>query len=250
MAQNPHWCGFAQVPLSFSQNHGLPAYHPILMKDSVKKSKEANLKFLLNFDSRNSFLLNQKGKLLGLRVGLEFFKHYRFGLGWYLSAQPIPLPSVYRMEDTLRQNLRFTYSTFFFEYVIYEDFKWEFSASLPIGRGTGNIDTVSTKYDKPGTQRKGNVGVIAPSIGGHYKIFYWLGIGTGVGYRFVISPEKNVRQSLSAPFYVIKVKLFLGGLYKAIFKPQKVKEEREAWKQQRAERKKRRQERKAARQSQ
>lgn len=206
-----------------------------------------DLKLLFTFDSHSSFLLNQRAKFFGLRLGLEFFGNYRVGLGWYFLRKPIPLQDIVRPEDTLMQNLRFNYSTIFFEYVIYKDFKWEAVAALPLGRGIGIIDTVSTLNKVNGAMREKNVTVIAPSVGGHYKLFYWLGVGSGVGYRFVVSPEQEVRKSLSAPFYVIKVKLFLGGIYKAIFKPDLVKIEREAWEEKREERRQRRKERREQR---
>lgn len=235
------------TPMPLVSSTGNSINYNQLWGDSSKTKKSClnacavpGIKLLFTFDSRNSFILNQNAKFFGLRFGLEFYDHYRVGFGWYFLRSPIALPDMVRPLDTLHQTLRFNYSTVFFEYVIYEDFKWEAVASIPFGRGTGVIDTVSTLFDERGTIRKQDVNVIAPSIGGHYKLFYWLGIGTGAGYRFVISPEKQVRKSLSAPFYVIKVKLFLGGIYKSIFKAQVVKEEKEAWKQERAERKQKR----------
>lgn len=215
------------------------------LKDTTKKKEGifSDLKLLFTFDSRNSFLLNQQAKMVGFRFGLEMFDRYRVGLGWYGLRGHIDLPKEIRPHDELLQSLRFTYSTLFFEYVIYEDFKWEAVASLPFGRGTGTIDTLSSLSRVPGERRAGDVNVLAPSIGGHYKLFYWLGIGSGMGYRFVIAPHKNVRQSLSAPFYVIKVKLFLGGIYKSIFKHEEVEAERAAWRNEKRERKERREER-------
>lgn len=222
-----------------------PATIQHFSKDTTKKEEGvfSDIKLLFSFDSRNSFLLNQQAKMAGLRLGLELFDRYRVGLGWYGLRGHINLPQEQRPNDMLLQSLRFTYGTVFFEYVIYEDFKWEAVASFPFGRGTGTIDTISTVNHVLGQLRAGDVNVIAPSVGGHYKLFYWLGVGSGVGYRFVIAPNQNVRQSLSAPFYVIKVKLFLGGIYKSIFKSEEVEAERAAWRNEKRERKARRQER-------
>lgn len=212
--------------------------------DTAKKKEGlfSDLKLLFSFDSRNSVLLNQQARMFGFRFGLEMFNRYRVGLGWYGLRGFVDLPQEIRPNDVLLQSLKFAYTTLFLEYVIYEDFKWEAVASLPFGRGTGIIDTISTVHNVLGQRRAGDVSVLAPSVGGHYKLFYWLGVGSGVGYRFVIAPNRNVRQSLSAPFYVIKVKLFLGGIYKSLFKREQVEAEKAAWKEGRQQRKEQRQE--------
>lgn len=243
IAQAPQGFGLQYTPEQYAATQRFQSAS--LWKEPAREKSQflQDFKLLFSFDSRNSFILNQQAKMLGFRVGVEMFDKYRTGFGFYGLRDHIDLPQEIRRYDTLNQALRFTYSTLFFEYVIYEDFKWEASASFPFGRGKGMVDTLSSRYNIPGERVSGDVNVIAPSAGGHYKLFYWLGVGGGLGYRFVVAPERNIRRSLSSPFYVIKVKLFLGGIYKSIFKSEEVEAERAEWRNQRRERKAKREER-------
>ena len=49
-----------------------------------------------------------------------------------------------------------------------------------------------------------------------YKIVRWVGIGTGVGYRFIYYKESGINEQFSSPEYVIKLKVYLGEIVRTI----------------------------------
>jgi hypothetical protein len=58
-----------------------------------------------------------------------------------------------------------------------------------------------------------------------FKVWRWLALGTGAGYRQMLTRDENIGRSLNAPFYQLQLKLLLGELYRMAFR----KEELEAW---------------------
>ncbi|MEM9023841.1 MAG: hypothetical protein AAGB22_08860, partial [Bacteroidota bacterium] len=73
-------------------------------------------------------------------------------------------------------------------------------------------------------------------------------LGTGVGYRFVGTSSSVVRRSYSNPYITFKLKLFLGYIYKGIFKPDKIRAEKAAYQQEKQEHRAARQQRKLEKQ--
>ena len=60
---------------------------------------------------------------------------------------------------------------------------------------------------------------------GYYKIWKWLGLGASVGWRNVTSNDKTnpqlaatVTEAFDGPNWAIKTKIYLGALWKAVFK--------------------------------
>ena len=54
------------------------------------------------------------------------------------------------------------------------------------------------------------------NVSGHYKIIPWLGVGLGSGYRFMYSGNSNTSRNFNSPIYVLKIKVFLGDIYKSV----------------------------------
>lgn len=220
--------------------------------NSVTKENKNKAKFIISFDNYRSFFASRPVQFYGLKLGIEYPRKFRWGFGLYAMKNGLPLQPIERADYSINQNFNFSYANTYFEYVLFEDYRWEFSVPVSIGTGWGKIDTLSTLYNKPGIRHSDTVTVFTQGLAAHYKVFYWLGIGVGGGYREIISTDKFVRNKLNGPFYAIKIKLFLGGLYKAIFKRDQVREEHDEYrkmkKENRDKRKKKREEKKRAKQ--
>lgn len=201
----------------WSKNDSVPS-------DSVKQKKT---KFVFSFDARQSWVLKQSVKFSGFKIGLEYKKKHRFGLGLYSLSNPIILPnniiiiknpdSLYEEIDTVNYLVNFNYSTLYYEWVFYERKRWEFSSSFHLGTGRVNIGFMD-KYDRDSTLINFRIPIGALSVAGHYKIFPWIGLGAGFGYRFALVGDKRVTDALNGFHTIFKVKLFLGDLYRGFFK--------------------------------
>ena len=107
---------------------------------------------------------------------------------------------------------------FTFEYIIYDKGPWQFCT--PMNMGIGKI--YFTYFDKEGkTKRKSDATVLDYEVGitGQYKILKWFGVGAGVGYRLMLIDNPVNPHNFNAPFYNIKIKVFLGEIIKSVFPP-------------------------------
>ncbi|HCQ28890.1 MAG TPA: hypothetical protein DIU39_01310 [Flavobacteriales bacterium] len=185
--------------------------------------EEKKHKFIFSFDSRNTVILGQSAGLFGVKFGIEHNKRHRFGMGIYaikanstinLGKEQIEYSTE---NNTLRDTIvdlyaGFDYLTLFYEYVWLTKKRWEISTPVSFGYGTASVNYNIGKQkiiyaDVP-------VLSVEPVVSGHYKVFSWIGIGAGVGYRKVVYTNKKIGHRLDAPLYIFKIKLFLGGLLK------------------------------------
>ena len=184
---------------------------------------------LFQFDNRNERYHGAKGRMNGLKLGIEFYKRVRLGAGFYENNDYyfIPYPAI---EDSAQRQSRFNYSTFFTEVVFYRNFRFEFSVLGSVGGGHIAVNNYNTTTAPPSYSRSdtiSGVGVRDLSINGHYKIFPWLGLGLGIGYRNVHRlADLNLRTAYSDPYLDFKLKLFLSYAYKSIFKPEEIEMEK------------------------
>jgi hypothetical protein len=236
---------------SFSQ---LQSYSPLKHFDNIKNPNDSlfscgfcyvscfgiRIKALLEFDSHQSIILNNNAKINGLKLGLDIDRKVKIGFGFYKLDVPIHIERKVTETDTIDRNLSFAYSNLFSEYILYEDFRWELSLPVAIGTGFGNIEEYSHKEAKSRTVSINSTGVLNISTQGMYKIFPWLGMGAGIGYRQMLTRDRGVRESLNSPFYSLRVKLMLGKLYKSVFKKEEVKKEKEEYLEKKQARKEKR----------
>jgi len=206
-------------------------------KQEVKKTKD--YKFIFGFDSRISWVLDTRTRFNGVKIGVEYMGKDRVGLGFYGVKNPIIIKDVPTIVDsvpmfngfdtvlvpildTLNYLTHYSYITIFLDHIFISKRKWELSMPLQLGAGTATID-----YTNPVTAKRVEVVkfgflVTEISIAGHYKFFSWIGVGTGLGYRSMITKDKQVKKAFDAPIIVFKLKIFLGDLYRGIF-PKKEK---------------------------
>lgn len=193
-----------------------------------------DFKFLFGFDSRISFVFNKNTKLSGIKIGIEGDGKHRAGFGFYSLKNPVILkdkPLVidsgsyfngtdsvrYPIVDTFNLRTHYSYLSVFVEPIWISNKKWELTSPFQLGLGEAKIDY------------RNNSGVVKDlvkfpflvtevSVVGHYKFFPWVGLGAGIGYRAMITSNQDVKDAFNAPIYIIKLKIFLGDLYRGIFK--------------------------------
>lgn len=189
------------------------------------EKKKRKVQFHLEFDTRNSFFAGSSVKLGGLKVGVEIIKSHRVGLGFYSLRSPVILSSINENNDKL--SLNFNYTVLYYDYIFFRNDKWEFDASVQYGGGkltasllNSNNKQIEDVNGKP-IQSVFPFSMLGFSIDGHYKFWSWIGVGTGTGYQIAVSKNTDVSKALTAPFYVLKLKLFPGVIFKN-FKKKKV----------------------------
>lgn len=184
--------------------------------------------FLFQFDNRNERYYDLRGRMNGTRVGLEFFKRLRTGVGIYgnSSSYQMNFPSV---PKNLSYSARLNYATWFAEAVFYRSFRWEFSTAYAMGKGRIQLDSYDTRTSIPELSAKDTIlGIPLYDFGvnSHFKIFPWFGLGFGVGYRTLRLPSyPELQGPFSGSYFDFKIKVFLGYAIRGIFHPERIEAE-------------------------
>jgi len=178
---------------------------------------KTNPRLLFSFDSRRSFIRSGNVKIFGLRFGLEFDNLVRAGIGFYGLSTGTGIDWVRPTGDTIRNaRLNFGYVSGFFEYVFFQNKKWELSVPLHLGIGETSLSNSDYPFLQPETRQ--SVLLTEISAQGQYKIFWLVGLGAGIGYRHMISPRTKVTKNFDAPIYLFKVRIFIGELFRRVAK--------------------------------
>ncbi|MBK9451330.1 MAG: hypothetical protein IPN95_18360 [Bacteroidetes bacterium] len=174
-------------------------------------------KLLVGLDSRRSFVSGRDVKVMGVRVGLDFEKRARVGFGVYTLASEFNRNFIrtdfFGIVDTIQAQLRFNYLIAYFEYVLLTTKHWE--VSLPLHIGIGDVSFTKINQD-PKSFLLGEVMVLA-----NYKIFPFLGLAAGVGYRQILLGGYAIRDNFDAPSYSFGIKFWAGYLVDKIIKKKK-----------------------------
>ena len=175
--------------------------------DSIRTSLDYKPKFLVKFDTRNSFISNQYAKIHGIKVGLSFNKTTNIGLGYHWmpkrSIEPDP-------QNLNKIDLKFGYAIAFFEYNFYKSKRW--SAEIPVQIGLGKAQY--TDVDFGVTKASSWIIIYEPAMTIEYKFLRYFGLGGGVGFRLAIKTDQQINESFSAPEYILRVKIYFGDIYK------------------------------------
>jgi hypothetical protein len=119
----------------------------------------------------------------------------------------------------------FRYNSLFYEYVWFQNKRWEFSTALHLGGGDVDLSYRDTLENRRVNLFNGKTNIFLGSGSVEYKLTRWLALGAGAGYRFVFSRDENLIKGLNAPIYVYRLKLLMGELLKMWFKKDYINED-------------------------
>ncbi|MBL4657829.1 MAG: hypothetical protein JKX73_07495 [Flavobacteriales bacterium] len=181
-------------------------------------------KIVIGLGGHNSLVSGKKVRIGGMRFGLEFKRKWRFGMGLnYLN------PPVYSFGGTeqspIYYRIDFAYFNIFGEYIILNNRRWEISFPLVFGGGATSISSRLDENDLYVPDVAVGLTVRQLSAVCYYKVWKWLGIGASIGYRDVTSRSKDnpklseiVTTAFDGPNWAIKTKIYVGELFRALFK--------------------------------
>jgi len=193
----------------------LLAQERVIFENEFKKSFHTNPKLDVKLDNRFSFISNNDVKTIGVKVGLNFNRKFKVGLG--INNLLVSDDNQYSNNEgfLVPVDLEYFYFSPYIEYVYFNSKRWEFSLSTQIGFGSASYNFT----DSIGQKIKLAESVILsyePAMLIDYKIMRWFGIGTGVGYRLIYYKSVGIDQQFSSPEYVIKIKIYLGEIVRTI----------------------------------
>jgi hypothetical protein len=177
----------------------------------------ASKKIFFSMDYRNGFIRSDEAHVVGFRGGVEIGQKYRLGVGYhYLSSEVIRTIPVNTENTTINTNARvhLRYGSISGEYILFTSELWQISAPLILGAGASFYEPPSNKY----SETKGKFTfVVEPAVTIQYNIIPFIGIGTGIGYRFMPIGDSNLRPVFATPVYDVRLKLLLNEVSEALF---------------------------------
>lgn len=175
--------------------------------DSIRTSFDYKPKFLVKFDTRNSFISNQYAKIHGIKVGLSFNKTTNVGVGYHWMPKRSIAPD---LNNSNKIDLKFGYGVAFFDYNFYKSKHW--SGEIPVQIGVGKAQY--TDADLAITKASSWIIIYEPAMTIEYKFMRYFGLGGGVGFRLAIKSNQQIKESFTAPEYILRVKIYFGDIYK------------------------------------
>jgi len=157
-------------------------------------------------------------------VGLNYNDVSQFGLSYNWLGSKLEksvFDTKYQKIDTAK--LQLSYIAPFFEYTFYRTKR--FWASIPVQIGVGISHFV---YNDEGGKRRivhqQPVILYEPSMIFEYRLFRYMGIGSGIGYRIMLLNNKAIGESFNSPIYLFWGRIYFGKIYDDLFKPNKKNE--------------------------
>jgi hypothetical protein len=190
---------------------------PLAAQEGGLPAKE-KFRFLAGFDSRTTIINRETIGITGLRVGLKKNK-YAFGIGGYDSrflgilgrtlSKPFTLDE-FSPERTVDADVDFRYLSVFGEYYLVRQKKVILALNTQLGAGN-----IRVAYDLDGEPvvRKLRKGLVEHYAKLRVLPLPWLELSGGVGYRYLIDGEPQIKQSFSGPVYTIGGWIYFGKLF-------------------------------------
>ena len=181
------------------------------------EKKDNKLKFVFNFDNRNSFVIGHQVKFSGIKLGLGNRKH-RFGIGLHNTRKPVMRidDRVDDLDATDTTLFSYSYSSLYYERILLQTKRWELTTPFHLNFGDLRASYIDTAGNGVQFFSK-KVNSFTFSFKAHYKIWRWFGVGAGFGYNLMLQGDSKVRNALNAPFYSYGIKLFIGEIWKLTF---------------------------------
>lgn len=194
-------------------------------EEEFKKCFKTKPKLDFKFDTRFSFITNSNVKTTGIKLGLSYDKKFKVGIG----INNLLLEVKTEVTDENGRvypdaELSYGYFSPYIEYVFYTSKRWEFVLAAQLGLGGASYQYLDTLQNKTIKIIESAVVSYEPAMLIDYKIVPWVGLGTGIGYRLVLYSEPGIAENFTSPEYVLKVKVYLGQIWKDITGKNKKKE--------------------------
>lgn len=208
----------------------------------LKEKYRKDYKPMIGMDNHYTAFFGQSTNFWGAKLGLELFQNYRMGFAAYYMPKKVAMaPTLSEgATDTTYRKFRMHYYTTFFEWVFIQSYRWELALPVSAGYGRAEVERWEVINRNGNEVSRGwvpgkDIGefVATVNVQAHYKIFNWVGIGLGLGWRQIISREPEIQRDFSGVILSYKIKLFPGSLYKALFKKEKILEEKGDYRYQR-----------------
>ncbi|MBL7940856.1 MAG: hypothetical protein JNL43_15955 [Flavobacteriales bacterium] len=185
----------------------------MVANDTTKR--RAAFKVILNFDARRTYVNNASVRFNGIRFGAQRGKDI-VALGFYGLGDPYVQPAVDLGELGVREfYTRFNYTGLSYERLLIDVRRWQ--VGIPLSVGLGNYKT--SYLDSTGAEVAYGVNELVPieaTLHADYNLFWFVFIGVGGGYRYVLAADPEATLTLSDWTWYAKVGVRFGEVVKRV----------------------------------
>lgn len=192
---------------------------------TAQEETESSVQFSIQLDSRNTFVRTEAVGIFGVRAGLVFNKKFELGLGAY-GTRLLDFLGKEVEKDYLDESLSpaqlvpaligFEYTSLYGEYLVIENDRWNITVNSQYGMGRVNI-RIQEPNDMERLKRE-RKSLVEHSVKAKYQFNSWLQLIGGLGYRYLLSGEKQVKKAFNAPIYIISAEIDFKTLIQALKK--------------------------------
>jgi len=169
-------------------------------------------------DARQTFVEGEKFRIAGIRAGVEFRRVHRFGMGVYNLTQPVTTDQLDDLGNNVESaKISLTYTTMFYERVLFFSRRWEFSTAghAGIGEIRGSYTTRQGKVVE--TFEPIEVVPLEVSTTLLFNPIWWLSVGGGVGQRLMARASDDIQDTYNGGLYVARLKIRFGKMFIWLF---------------------------------
>jgi hypothetical protein len=181
---------------------------------SAEERPRAGFKVLFNFDSRRTQVDGEGARFFGFRLGAQRGRDI-IALGYYGLSDPYYRNDVVRPDigDTTDLRLGISYAGLTYERILYDSRRWQLSIPLTLGLGNVTVDQLDTADTYRPLARQ-EVTVVEPGVKGAFKLFFWLFLTAGAGYRQAVTQDRDARDIYSDFTWNYGISIKLGEIYR------------------------------------
>jgi hypothetical protein len=160
--------------------------------------------FAFQLDNRFSSIRNQEINVFGAKLGFQYKKLTRIGLGGSFIINPVSINYFNKKLNKEETNkICFWYFSVFNDWIFYKNDKWECFITEQIGYGKPNF--IKEVNDEVISDVNLNLYVNEISSQVNYKFSSWIGFGAGFGYRNLLNDKSILKTTFDAPIYIAKI---------------------------------------------
>jgi hypothetical protein len=181
------------------------------MQAQVEVPKKWRFNFQL--DNRFSKIRDNEVVIFGGKIGLQYKKLTRFGLGTSFIINPVTVHYINKKTNTDAENIiNFWYVSVFNDWILYKNNHIECFVTEQVGYGKPTF----VKEISNDVVRETSTDLYVNELSGqvNYKILPWIGVGTGVGYRSLFNKKSVLTNTFDAPIYIFKIIIFPESFFK------------------------------------
>lgn len=194
---------------------GLLSVGPFLLQaqllDSLALFSRQRPRVVAKLDSRGSFISNANVRMWGVKAGLEHAGRFQYGLGYSFLASEVYFERSLGGGPKVPARLHMDLVVPYVEYAFFQRGAWE--ARIPVQFGLGRASL--THKDEAGDKAvlaESFVLFYEPAMTIQYRFLRYFGAGVGWGFRLQLV-HTGLDETLSAPVYLLGLKLFMGDLW-------------------------------------